>query len=59
MPEHINDKAKKQFERDGFAAAKQAIDKVADDLASRGFDRHEVIPFVRKGVEKAATGGNV
>lgn len=59
MPEHINDKAKIQIERDGFNAAKEAISKVADQLESRGFDRQELLPYIRKGVEKAANGGSV
>jgi hypothetical protein len=57
--EHLNEKAKIQIERDGFNAAKEAIDKVADTLQSRGFDKNEVLPYIRKGAEKASNGGSV
>jgi hypothetical protein len=56
MNEQINsDKVREQVRRDGYDAAKQAIDTATKKLTDRGFDPGQVRTLVKEGAKKAAS----
>lgn len=54
MPEHVDSpKVKDQIKKDGFDIGRKAIEEATKKLTDRGFDRSDVLPLIKEGVQKA------
>jgi hypothetical protein len=51
--EHVSHKAAVQIQRDGFEAGREAVEKVVKHLTDRGFERQDVLPYIKEGIRRS------